>query len=78
MDPAEVYKWDTQGHLVLRGVMDPQWIGQAVEALRTHPDAHTIQEHKHQVYTALSVRYALNRYAGTDTSKYSTDVSQSE
>lgn len=33
MDPAEVYKWDTHGHLVLRGVMDEAWIALALEAV---------------------------------------------
>ena len=30
---------DTHGHLVLRGVMDSEWIAQALEAVRSHPDA---------------------------------------
>ena len=44
IDPAEVFKWETQGHLVLRGVMDPAWIAQALEAVRSHPDAEKMLE----------------------------------
>ena len=44
IDPTEVYKWDTHGHLVLRGVMDAAWIDQALEALRSHPDAEQMRQ----------------------------------
>lgn len=38
IDPAEFYHWDLCGHLVLRGVMDADWVAQANEALTACAD----------------------------------------
>ena len=38
LPPAEAYKWDLCGHLVLRGVMDPAWIADALHAIDSNPN----------------------------------------
>ena len=38
IDPEEFYYWDLCGHLVLRGVMDPAWIADALHAIDSNPN----------------------------------------
>ena len=38
IDEKEFYHWDLCGHLVVKGVMDPQWLAAANAAIDTHTD----------------------------------------
>ena len=41
IDDMELYRWDTAGHIVLRGVMDEEWIQAARAAIASLPTTHT-------------------------------------
>ena len=42
IDPAEAYCWDCQGHLILRNVMDDEWVDECMRAIESHPDYATL------------------------------------
>ena len=41
VDDMELYRWDTAGHIVLRGVMDEAWLAAARAAIASLPTTHT-------------------------------------